>query len=67
MVEETGQDVKDGGLRKDEFLQMQNFLLVMPLLEHQKDKSVKMVKIKESVLLYLEVLGTELMPIHINS
>lgn len=67
MVEETGQDVKDGGLRKNEFLQMQNFLLVMPLLEHQKDKSVKMVKIKESVLLYLEVLGTELMPIHINS
>lgn len=67
MVEETGQDVKDGGLRKDEFLQMQNFLLVMPLLEHQKDKSVKMVKIKESLLLYLEVLGTELMPIHINS
>lgn len=60
MVEETGQDVEDGGFRQDEFLQMQD-------LDNQIYKSVKAVKTKESLMLYLEVLGTELMPIHINS
>ncbi len=60
VVEETGQDVEDGGFRQDEFLQMQD-------LDNQIYKSINAVKTKESLMLYLEVLGTELMPIHINS